>query len=128
MPSPQTSVRIANVSIPVNKNICISLGYIYGVGVSLAKKICLTLNIDINKKVFQLEDLEVKALRDYIEKNLKVEDELRRKEIQDIKNHIAMGNYRGYRHRKGLPVRGQNTKNNARTRKGKKKSTKSVKK
>jgi len=118
-----STVRIANVAIPANKRIFIGLGYIYGVGTPLAKTICDTLGINHQLKFSDLSDAELVKIREYISKNLVVEADLRRKVLDDIKALIAMNCYKGTRHKKGLPVRGQRTKNNARTRKGKKKSS-----
>jgi small subunit ribosomal protein S13 len=118
-----TTVRISNVAIPANKRIFIGLSYIYGVGVPLAKTICGQLGINDQAKFSELSDEQLAAIRTYITKNLVVEADLRRKVLDDIKALIAINCYKGVRHKKGLPVRGQRTKNNARTRKGKKKSS-----
>ncbi len=118
-----TTVRIANVAIPANKRLFIGLGYIYGVGVPLAKTICQTLKINDQVKFSELSEEQLASIRTYISKNIVVEADLRRKVLDDIKSLIAMNCYKGTRHKKGLPVRGQRTKNNARTRKGKKKSS-----
>ena len=118
-----STVRIANVSIPANKRIFIGLSYVYGVGIPMAKTICNTLKIDHQLKFSDISDDQIAKIRDYIAKNLVVEADLRRKVLDDIKALISMNCYKGTRHKKGLPVRGQRTKNNARTRKGKRKST-----
>jgi small subunit ribosomal protein S13 len=116
-----STVRIANVAIPANKRLFIGLSYIYGVGVPLAKTICDSLKINHQLKFSDLSDEQLAKIREYIAKNFVVEADLRRKVLDDIKALIAMNCYKGTRHKKGLPVRGQRTKNNARTRKGKKK-------
>jgi small subunit ribosomal protein S13 len=120
--------RIAGVDIPNNKRGEIALTYIYGVGRSTAKRILEENGIDINKKVSDWDDDEQKKIRDYIVENLKVEGELRSENQMNIKRLMDIGAYRGIRHRIGLPLRGQCTKNNARTRKGKKKTVAGKKK
>jgi len=120
--------RIAGVDIPNNKRGEIALTYIYGVGRSTAKRILEENGIDINKKVSDWDDDEQKKIRDYIVENLKVEGELRSEVQMNIKRLMDIGAYRGIRHRIGLPLRGQRTKNNARTRKGKKKTVAGKKK
>ena len=110
--------RIAGVNIPDNKRIEISLTYIYGVGNSLSKKILKELKIDINKKASDLSSEEVNTLKDYIEKNYKIEGDLRRQIMINIKRLKDIGTWRGSRHSKGLPVRGQRTKTNNRTIRG----------
>ncbi|MDP3883177.1 MAG: 30S ribosomal protein S13 [Candidatus Staskawiczbacteria bacterium] len=110
--------RIAGVNIPENKRIEISLTYIYGVGNSLSKKILKELKIDINKKASSLTAEEVNSLKDYIEKNYKIEGDLRRQIMINIKRLKDIGTWRGSRHSKGLPVRGQRTKTNNRTVRG----------
>jgi small subunit ribosomal protein S13 len=114
--------RIAGVNLPNQKRLEIGLTYIYGIGQSTAKTICLQLELDPNEKVKDLTDEEVTKLRTYIDQNLEVEGELRRERGQAIKRLSEIGCYRGVRHRRGLPVRGQRTKTNARTRKGPKKT------
>ena len=114
--------RIAGVELPSNKRVEIALTYIYGIGRSSAKKILQWTNIDINRRVKDLTDAEVAKLREVIEKNFKVEGDLRREVTFNIKRLIEIGCYRGMRHRRGLPVRGQRTRTNARTRKGRKKT------
>jgi len=120
--------RIAGVDIPNNKRGEIALTYIYGVGRSTAKSILEENGIDINKKVSDWDDDEQKKIREYIGENIKVEGELRSEIQMNIKRLMDIGSYRGIRHRIGLPLRGQSTKNNARTRKGKKKTVAGKKK
>jgi len=110
--------RIAGVNIPENKRIEISLTYIYGVGRSLSKKILDEMKIDINKKASELTPKEVNDLKDFIEKNYKIEGDLRRQIMINIKRLKDVGAWRGLRHIKGLPVRGQRTKTNNRTVRG----------
>ena len=112
--------RVLNIEIPNNKRVVISLTYIYGIGNSLASKICKDAKIDENKRVKDLTEAEVALIRAEIDKYL-VEGDLRREIAMNIKRLREINCYRGIRHRRGLPVRGQNTKNNARTRKGPKK-------
>jgi small subunit ribosomal protein S13 len=109
--------RIAGINIPLNKRAEIGLTYIYGVGRSTANEILRTTNIEPDRKVRDLTEDEVSRLRDAID-DLTVEGDLRRERSQNIKRLMEIGCYRGMRHRRGLPVRGQNTKTNARTRKG----------
>lgn len=113
--------RIAGVNLPKEKRVQIGLTYIFGMGKSTATKILKELNIDINKKVGELSEEEVNKLRERIAK-FATEGDLRRKVQLDIKHLVDTGTYRGFRHRRGLPVRGQRTRKNARTRKGKKKT------
>ena len=110
--------RIAGVNIPLNKRIEIGLTYIYGVGQPTSKKLLSELGISPDTYVRDLTDDEVAKLRDKIDDDLLVEGDLRRERSQAIKRLMEIGCYRGIRHRRGLPVRGQNTKTNARTRKG----------
>lgn len=110
--------RIAGVNIPENKRIEVSLTYIYGVGVSLSRKILNELKIDINKKASDLTPKEVNDLKEFIEKNYKIEGDLRRQIMINIKRLKDVGAWRGLRHIKGLPVRGQRTKTNNRTVRG----------
>ena len=110
--------RIAGVNIPVQKRVIISLQYIAGIGSANAAQICAALNIDAARRVNQLSDAEVLAVREYIDANFTVEGDLRREVTMNIKRLMDLGCYRGLRHRKGLPVRGQRTHTNARTRKG----------
>jgi len=111
------SIRIAGVNLP-NKKIDVALSYIYGIGRPLANKILDELKINKNKKAGELTTEEIKILKDIIEKNLKVEGELRREIMMNIKRLRDIGCYRGIRHIKGLPVRGQKTKTNSRTVRG----------
>lgn len=110
--------RIAGVDLPRDKRIVISLQYIYGIGKTTAQKILDATGIDPNTRVRDLTEDEVSRLREQIDKNIKVEGDLRREVSLNIKRLIEIGSYRGLRHRRGLPVRGQRTKTNARTRKG----------
>jgi len=110
--------RIAGVDLPRRKAIVYALPYIYGIGQVSAWSICKKASIDSNKKVDELTDTEVKAIRDILESEYKVEGDLRREVQQNIKRLMDLGCYRGLRHRKGLPVNGQRTHTNARTRKG----------
>ena len=114
--------RIAGVDLPKNKRVEIGLTYIYGIGRSASRKILKDTNIDPNMRTQKLSEKEVQQLRDVIEKNYVVEGELRQKISLDIKRLMDLNTYRGVRHRKGLPVRGQNTQSNARTRKGPRKT------
>jgi small subunit ribosomal protein S13 len=114
--------RIAGVNLPTQKRLEVGLTYIYGIGPSTARKICKELNLDSDEKVRDLTDDEVTRLRSYIDTELEVEGDLRRDRGQAIKRLTEIGSYRGVRHRRGLPVRGQRTKTNARTRKGPKKT------
>src|SRR5919108_3554542 len=110
--------RIAGVNIPLNKRVEIGLTYIYGVGRPTSNEILAKLGIDPNRYVRDLTDGEISQLRDAIDSEHMVEGDLRRERSQNIKRLMEIGCYRGLRHRRGLPVRGQNTKTNARTRKG----------
>ena len=114
--------RIAGVDLPRNKRVEVGLTYIFGVGRSLSSRILKEVNIDPNKKTDQLAEDEVAKIRDHIEKNFPVEGELRRTVGMNIKRLMDLQTYRGLRHRKGLPVRGQRTHTNARTRKGPRKT------
>ena len=114
--------RIAGVDLPKNKKIFISLTYIYGIGETHSKKILSSVNIDSNIKTNELTEEQVLLIRNEISNNYTVEGELRSSVGRNIKRLIDIGTYRGLRHKKGLPVNGQNTKNNARTRKGKKRT------
>ncbi len=120
--------RIAGVDIPREKRLEISLTYIYGIGRTTAQTICAALEIDPNTRVRNLTDEEVNRIRGYIDANIKTEGDLRREVSQDIKRKMEIGCYQGIRHRKGLPVRGQRTHTNARTRKGPKKTVAGKKK
>ena len=110
--------RIAGVNIPTNKRVEISLRYIHGIGPVNAKVICKEVKIPISKRVNELSDAEVLAIREIIDRDYTVEGDLRRDTAINIKRLTDLGAYRGLRHRKGLPVRGQRTHTNARTRKG----------
>jgi len=120
--------RISGVDIPREKRLVISLTYIYGIGHSSAEKICAEVGIDESTRVRDLTDEEVNKLRGYIEQTFKVEGDLRRDVSQNIKRKMEIGCYQGLRHRRGLPVRGQRTHTNARTRKGPKKTVAGKKK
>ena len=111
--------RIAGVNIPSNKRVLISLRYIYGIGPAKAREICAALDIAEERRVNQLSDDEIMKIREMIDKDYRVEGDLRREVAMNIKRLVDLGCYRGLRHRKGLPVRGQRTHTNARTRKGK---------
>ena len=111
--------RIAGVDIPREKRLEVSLTYIYGIGLPTAQRVAHDLELDPNTKVSDLTDDEVNRIRHYIDDNLKIEGDLRRDVQADIKRKIEIGCLQGVRHRKGLPVRGQRTHTNARTRKGK---------
>ncbi|MGI4954345.1 MAG: 30S ribosomal protein S13 [Janthinobacterium lividum] len=111
--------RIAGVNIPTNKRVLISLRYIYGVGPSNAKDICEKLSIPEDRRVNQLSDDEILRIRELIDRDYRVEGDLRREVAMNIKRLMDLGCYRGLRHRRGLPVHGQRTHTNARTRKGK---------
>jgi small subunit ribosomal protein S13 len=114
--------RIAGVDIPKDKRVEVSLCYIYGIGPSVSKKILAQTGIDPDTKVKDLSDDEVSRIREVIDRGYKVEGDLRREVSFDIKRLIEIGCYRGLRHRKGLPVRGQRTKTNARTKRGARKT------
>ena len=114
--------RIAGVNLPNQKRLEIGLTYIYGIGQSTAKKICADTGLSSDEKIKDLTDEEITKLREYIDSNLQVEGDLRRERTQAIKRLGEIGAYRGIRHRRGLPVRGQRTKTNGRTRKGPKKT------
>ncbi|HPB81418.1 MAG TPA: 30S ribosomal protein S13 [Spirochaetota bacterium] len=120
--------RISGVDLPNNKRIEIALTYIYGIGLTSSKKIISETGIDPDKRVKDLVDEEINSIRKVIERLLKVEGDLRTEIAMNIKRLMDIGCYRGIRHRRGLPVRGQNTKNNARTRKGNRKPLLSKKK
>jgi len=114
--------RIAGVDLPRDKRVEVSLTYIYGIGRPSSKQILAQAGINPDTRVKDLTEEEVSKLRDIIEKNYQVEGDLRRQVSMDIKRLMDLGCYRGIRHRRGLPVRGQNTKTNARTRKGPKRT------
>ena len=110
--------RIAGVDLPRDKRLEIGLTYIYGIGLTRAQKVCSDTGVDPDTRIRQLTDDEVTRIRRYIEANFEVEGDLRREVQQNIKRKIEIGSYQGIRHRRGLPVRGQRTHTNARTRKG----------
>jgi len=110
--------RIAGVNIPTAKRVPIALTYITGIGNTSAKEVCEAVGIDLSRRVNELSDSEVLQIREYIDANLKVEGDLRRETQMNIKRLMDLGCYRGLRHRRNLPVRGQRTHTNARTRKG----------
>ncbi|MCD4683480.1 MAG: 30S ribosomal protein S13 [Bacteroidales bacterium] len=120
--------RIAGIDIPKNKRGVISLTYIYGIGRSKAEKILIEAGVDLNKKVDDWTDDEQNNIRNVISEKYKIEGELRSEVQMNIKRLMDIGTYRGIRHRIGLPLRGQSTKNNARTRKGRKKTVANKKK
>ena len=120
--------RIAGVDIPREKRLEISLTYIFGIGRTTSQKICDELGLDRNTRVRDLTDEEVNKVRGYVDQNLEVEGDLRREVQQDIRRKMEIGCWQGLRHRKGLPVRGQRTQTNARTRKGPKKTVAGKKK
>ena len=114
--------RIAGVDLPREKRVEVGLTYIFGIGLTTSQKILSATEISPDTRVKDLNEQEVSKLRDYIEHNVKVEGDLRREVSLNIKRLMEIGSYRGVRHRRGLPVRGQNTKTNARTRKGPKRT------
>ena len=120
--------RLAGVDIPRDKRVVIALTYIYGVGSTRSVEILTATGIDQSIRVKDLSDDQLIALRDYIEANLKVEGDLRREVAADIRRKVEIGSYQGIRHRRGLPVHGQRTKTNARTRKGPKRTVAGKKK
>ena len=120
--------RIAGVDLPREKRVEIGLTYIFGIGLTTSKKILADTGVNPDTRVKDLSEDDVSKLREYIDKNLEVEGDRRRSIAFDIKRLIEIGSYRGLRHRKGLPVRGQRSKTNARTRKGPKKTIANKKK
>ena len=120
--------RLVGVDLPRDKRIEIALTYIYGIGRSRAAEILEATGVDPSMRVKDLTDAELVPLRDYIEGNLKVEGDLRREVAADIRRKVEIGSYQGLRHRRGLPVRGQRTHTNARTRKGPRKTVAGKKK
>jgi len=120
--------RIAGVDLPRDKRVEVGITYIFGIGLPTAQKIIKETGINPDTRVKDLTEQEINKLRDYIEHHLKVEGDLRREVSLNIKRLVEIGCYRGVRHRRGLPVRGQNTKQNARTRKGPKKQVAGKKK
>lgn len=120
--------RISGVDIPREKRLVVSLTYIYGIGPAIAQALCEAVGIDPSTRVRDLTDEEVNKIRGWVDAQLKVEGDLRREVSQDIKRKMEIGCYQGIRHRRGLPVRGQRTHTNARTRKGPKKTVAGKKK
>jgi len=120
--------RIAGVDIPRDKRLEVSLTYIFGIGLPTAQKICAELSLDADAKVNSLTEDEVNKIRAYVDEHLTIEGDLRRDVQNDIKRKIEIGCHQGVRHRKGLPVRGQRTHTNARTRKGPKRTVANKKK
>lgn len=114
--------RILGVDIPKEKKVAFALAYLYGVGLSLSKKVLNVVGVDPNKRAKELTDEEVAKIASYIQKEFKVEGDLRRDISSNIKRLIDVASYRGMRHKRGLPVRGQRTRTNARTRKGPRKT------
>ncbi len=110
--------RISGVNIPTNKRVVIALTYIHGIGRTKARQICQAINLPSDRRVNELAETEIIQIREVIDGSFLVEGDLRRTVAMNIKRLMDMGCYRGLRHRRGLPVRGQNTHNNARTRKG----------
>lgn len=110
--------RIAGINLPTNKRVLVALEYIHGIGPKIAKDIVTQLNLPLERRVSQLTDAEVLQIRELIDRDYMVEGDLRRETAVNIKRLMDLGCYRGLRHRKGLPVRGQRTHTNARTRKG----------
>jgi small subunit ribosomal protein S13 len=120
--------RIAGIDLPKEKRVEIGLTYIFGIGLPSSRRILEATGVNVDTRVKDLTEAEVNAIRDYVNKNIKVEGDLRREVALNIKRLIEIGCYRGIRHRKGLPVRGQKTKTNARTRKGPKRAVGAKKK
>ena len=120
--------RIAGVDLPNEKRVEVGLTYIFGIGPAISKNILDVTGVSPDTRCKDLNEQEVSKLREYIERNVKVEGDLRREVSMNIKRLIEIGSYRGVRHRRGLPVRGQNTKTNARTRKGPKRTAAGKKK
>lgn len=114
--------RIAGVDLPRDKRVEVALTYIFGMGMSRARQALATTNVNPDTRVRNLTEEEVTRLREYIERNFKVEGDLRRDIAMDIRRLGEIGSYRGHRHKRGLPVRGQRTRTNARTRKGRRKT------
>ena len=120
--------RISGVDIPREKQLWVSLTYIYGIGRSTAKRVCADVEVNPETRVRDLTEEEIGRIRQWIDANAKVEGDLRREVSQDIKRKMEIGCYQGLRHRRGLPVRGQRTQTNARTRKGPRKTVAGKKK
>ena len=114
--------RIAGINLPTSKRVRVALTYIHGIGQSTAEKICEELKIPTLSKLNEIDELQLSSVREYIDSHLMVEGDLRREKSVNIKRLMDLGCYRGIRHRRGLPVRGQRTHTNARTRKGPAKS------
>ena len=110
--------RIAGINLPTNKRVIVALTYIHGIGRVASKQICSSVGIDESKRINEISDAEIMSIREHIDKNMIVEGDLRREKSMNIKRLMDLGCYRGLRHRRGLPVRGQRTHTNARTRKG----------
>ena len=110
--------RIAGINLPTNKRVIIALTYIHGIGRMASKEICNSVGIDTSKRMSEISDADIMSIREYIDSNKMVEGDLRREKSMNIKRLMDLGCYRGLRHRRGLPVRGQRTHTNARTRKG----------
>ena len=110
--------RIAGINLPTNKRVLIALTYIHGIGKVTSKNICDSAGVDVSRRINELSEQEVASIRQYIDSNVMVEGDLRRERTINIKRLMDLGCYRGLRHRRGLPVRGQRTHTNARTRKG----------
>jgi small subunit ribosomal protein S13 len=120
--------RLSGVDIPREKRLEVALTYIYGIGPTTAKQVCQTAQVSVDTRVRDLTEEEIARLRTYIDANLKVEGDLRRDVASDIRRKMEIGSYQGIRHRRGLPVHGQRTHTNARTRKGPKKTVAGKKK
>jgi len=120
--------RIAGVDLPRNKRIEVAMTYVYGIGRTASQKILSQAGVDFNTRTDDLTEAELATIRDILDKDYHVEGDLRREISMNVKRLMDLGCYRGLRHRKGLPVRGQNTKNNSRTRKGPKKTVAGKKK
>ena len=120
--------RVSGVDIPREKRVEVALTYVFGIGRPTSLKVCADLGLNPDTRVRDLTDDEVNRIRVYVDQNLRVEGDLRRDVAQDIKRKIEIGSYQGVRHRKGLPVRGQRTHTNARTRKGPKRTVANKKK
>jgi small subunit ribosomal protein S13 len=120
--------RLSGVDIPREKRLEVALTYIYGIGPTTAKQVCATAEVSVDTRVRDLTEEEIGRLRTYIDANLKVEGDLRRDVASDIRRKMEIGSYQGIRHRRGLPVHGQRTHTNARTRKGPKKTVAGKKK
>ncbi len=120
--------RVAGVDIPREKRLEVALTYIYGIGPTRAKEVCAAASVDLGTRVRDLTDEEVARVRSWVDQNLQVEGDLRREVSTDIKRKMEIASYQGLRHRRGLPVRGQRTHTNARTRKGPKKTVAGKKK